>query len=180
MDLSMVDYTFVNSTDETVGFKIYQKYVWKASSEMIVSVADASSVDLRFKLRQMKKEIFNNRDLIATVRQLVNLITEEFPEGSTGFNIRLLEPKKAPVVEVKFTSPFMYVGDEMKFEVHTENLPGEILAFIPERDVAMVLKDGRTIKAVGPGKAFLKVGTKEFNRRFDLVVETPPKANIEE
>lgn len=174
----MIDYSFKNNSKDSLAFRIYNRYSWKAGAEMIISIADATSVETKFRMRQFKKDYTNLHDMIGFIRNLTKTLTDEFPEGSPGLNIRFLEPKKAPVVEVQMPSNFMYVGDEMKFTVHTENLEGKILAFIPETDVAQVLKEGRTIKALGPGKAFLKVGTKDFNRRFDLVVETPPKVDI--
>ena len=170
----MIDYSFRNDSKDSVGFNIYGRHSWKSGSEMIVSIADASSVDLKFQMKTLKKDYTNLHDLVGCTRKLTQLLTSEFPEGSTGFSIRFLEPKKAPVVEVEMASSFMYVGDEMKFSVKTENLEGKILAYIAEKDVAHIMKDGRTIKAVGPGRAFLKVGTQDYNRRFDIVVETPP------
>ena len=175
----MIDYSFKNNSKDTLGFRIYNRYSWRAGAEMIVSVADATSVDTKFQLRKFKKDYTNLHDMVGFIKNLTKVLTDEFPEGSTGLNIRFLEPKKAPVINVEMPSNFMYVGDEMKFTVSTENLERKILAFIAEQDVAKVLKDGRTIKAIGPGKAFLKVGTKEFNRRFDIVVETPPKVSDE-
>ena len=175
----MIDYSFKNNSKDTLAFRVYNRYTWSAGSEMIISIADATSVETKFRLRQFKKDYTNLHDMVGFIRNLTKVLTDEFPEGSVGLSIRFLEPKKAPVIDVTMPANFMYVGDEMKFTVHTENLEGKILAFIPEQDVAMVMKDGRTIKALGPGKAFLKVGTKEFNRRFDLVVETPPKSDQE-
>ena len=175
----MIDYSFKNNSKDSLAFRIYNRYSWQAGAEMIVSIADASSVETKFRLRQFKKDYTNLHDMVGFIRNLTKVLTDEFPEGSPGLAIHFLEPKKAPVIDVQMPAPFMYVGDEMKFTVHTENLEGKILAFIAEQDVAVVLKDGRTIKAVGPGRAFLKVGTKEFNRRFDLVVETPPQKDQE-
>lgn len=173
----MIDYSFKNNSKDSMGFRLYNRYSWKAGAEMIISIADASSVETKFRMRQFKKDYTNLHDMVDFIRSLTKVLTDEFPEGSPGLSIRFLEPKKAPVIDVLMPSPFMYVGDEMQFTVHVENLEGKILSFIAEQDVAKILKDGRTIKAVGPGKAFLKVGTKDFNRRFDLVVETPPKSD---
>ena len=127
----MIDYSFKNNSKDTLGFRIYNRYSWRAGAEMIISVADATSVDTKFQLRKFKKDYTNLHDMVGFIKNLTKVLTDEFPEGSTGLNIRFLEPKKAPVINVEMPSNFMYVGDEMKFTVSTENLEGKILGRLP-------------------------------------------------
>lgn len=179
----MVEYTFRNSTRDSHGFFLKgQKYSWKADSEMIVSIVDTSSITTRIEFQRMKKTAATFDELIDIVKHVVHTIGEEFPEGSTGYEIKFREPKKIPELNVDMVTSFMYVGDEMNFEVTSKNFEGEILATTADKKVALVLPDksGRTIKAVGPGRTHLIVGNKSYNRRFEINVESKPEPETEE
>lgn len=179
----MVEYTFRNSTKDSHGFFLKgQKYSWKADSEMIVSITDTSSISTRIEFQRMKKTAATFDDLINIVKHVTHTISEEFPEGSAGYEINFREPKRIPELSVDMVTSFMYVGDEMNFEVTTKNFEGEVLATTADKKVALVLPDktGRTIKAVGPGRTHLIVGNKEYNRRFELNVESRPEPETKE
>lgn len=169
----MVTYEFQNLSKENMGFRLYERFTWKSGTTLILKVADATPVSVKFNLQALKKQASNLHDLIKLVRGIQNIVQEEFPEGSTGYSISFTDPKLRPDVRVKWVSPLMEVGDEMTFEVQADHLDGKIIAFIKEQEVAKVLKDGRTIKAVGPGVCSLRVGTREFSREFQLKVEAP-------
>lgn len=169
----MVTYEFQNLSKENMGFRLYERFTWKSGTTLILKVADATPVSVKFNLQALKKQASNLHDLIKLVRGIQNIVQEEFPEGSTGYSISFTDPKLRPDVRVKWVSSLMEVGDEMTFEVQADHLDGKIIAFIKEQEVAKVLKDGRTIKAVGPGVCSLRVGTREFSREFQLKVEAP-------
>jgi len=176
----MVKFQFKNLSNQTTGFRIYDdRFSWKSGATMVVQLADASPVSLKFQFQALKKQVSNLKDLTSLIRSMSIYIKENFPEGSTGYNISFLDPEVKPSIDVKLPSTFMEVGDEMTFEVVAEHLEGQIIAYIKEQDVAKVLKDGRTIKATGPGTAYLKVGTKQFNREFALKVEAPMTADVQ-
>ena len=111
---------------------------------------------------------------------IVHIINEEFPEGSTGYEINFKEPKKIPEISVDMVTNFMYVGDEMTFKVTTKNFEGEVFAATGDKKVAIVLPDksGRTLKATGPGRTHLIVGNKDYNRRFEVNVESRPESEV--
>ena len=173
MEETMVTYEFQNLSKQNVGFSIYENFVWKSGTTLILKVVDATPVSVRFSLQALAKQASNSSDLIRLLRGIQNIVMAEFPEGSTGYSISFTDPELRPDVKVKWVSPLMEVGDEMTFEVQAINLEGKIVAFIKEQNVAKVLKDGRTIKAVGPGTCNLRVGTREFSREFPLKVEAP-------
>jgi len=175
----MLTYEFQNLSKETLGFKIYEKLTWKSGATLVLKIADASSIGLKFELKTTRKQVSNLRDLVDLSRKIARLIMTEFPEGSTGFNVSFIEPKAKPEVIVKLSRTYMEMGDEMKFEVEVKNLDGKVLAYIKEKDIALVLKDGRTIRAVGPGLCNLRVGTKEFNKEFPIKVGVPDSDDIE-
>lgn len=176
----MVKFEFRNLSDQTTGFRIYDdRFSWKSGATMIVQVADASSVSLKFQLQSLKKQVANLQDLIQLIKFIQSAIVSEFPEGSTGYSLSFIDPAPVPSIDVILPSRVMEVGDEMVFDVTSSNLTGKIVAFIKEQDVAKVLKDGRTIQAVGPGTAYLKVGTKQYNKEFPIKVEAPMTEKVE-
>ena len=176
----MVKFEFKNLSTQTTGFRIYdERFSWKAGASMIVQIADASSVSLKFKLQSLKKQASNLHDLVSLIKGIQGYLLAEFPEGSTGYNISFVDPEPMPYINVSLPSTYMEVGDEMVFEVESKNLEGQIIAFIKEQDIAKVLKDGRTIKAVGPGTAYLKVGTKKYNKEFPIKVQAPMTEDVE-
>jgi hypothetical protein len=175
----MITYEFQNLSKDTLGFRLYEKYTWRAGATLVLKIADASSVGLKFELRTLKKQVSNLRDLNGLALKLSRLIASEFPEGSVGFDISFIEPVARPEVTVKLPTTYMEIGDEMKFEVETKNLEGKVLAYIKEKDIALILKDGRTIRAVGPGMCNLRVGTKEFNKEFPIKVGVPDSEDVE-
>ena len=119
----MVDYTFRNATKDSHGFFLgNRKYSWKADSEMVVSIVDTASIATRVEFQRMKKTAATFDELIDIVKHVVHTIGEEFPEGSTGYEIKFREPKKIPELNVDMVTSFMYVGDEMNFEVTSKKI----------------------------------------------------------
>ena len=179
----MVDYTFRNATKDSHGFFLgNRKYSWKADSEMVVSIVDTASIATRVEFQRMKKSAATFSDLIDIVKLIVHTINEEFPEGSTGYEINFKEPKKIPEISVDMVTNFMYVGDEMTFKVITKNFEGEVFAATGDKKAAIVLPDksGSTLKATGPGRTHLIVGNKEYNRRFEVNVESRPESEVKD
>ena len=97
----MVDYTFRNATKDSHGFFLgNRKYSWKADSEMVVSIVDTASIATRVEFQRMKKSAATFSDLIDIVKLIVHTINEEFPEGSTGYEINFKEPTRPEIKEI--------------------------------------------------------------------------------
>lgn len=175
----MKTYEFYNMSKETLGFRLYEKFSWKSGASLVLKVADATPVSVLFELQALKKQVSNLHELNTLVRNLQRIIMEQFPEGSTGYSISFSDPQQKPEVIVKLPSTFMEVGDEMTFSAEAKNLEGKLLAFIKEQDVAKVMRDGKTIKAIAPGTCNLRVGTKEFSREFQIKVEAPSTEEVD-
>lgn len=175
----MKTYEFHNMSKESLGFRIYERFSWKSGATLVLKVADATPVSVLFDLQTIKKQASNLQELNTLVRGLQTIIMNQFPEGSTGYSISFVDPKQKPEVIIKLPSTFMEVGDEMTFTAEAKNLEGKLLAFIKEQEVAKVLKDGKTIKAIAPGTCNLRVGTKEFSREIQIKVEPSSLATVD-
>ena len=169
----MVKFTFENLTKTSLGFRVYERYSWTAGSKLVLSIVDSTSVSTKIQLTQMKKQFTTDTALIDHVNNLSTMLKNLFPEGSTSFSIEIIQPVPKPSIVVDLVSPYMEVGEKQLFTVETKNLDGKVLVYMSDQKVAKILADDRTIVAVSPGRAILKVGTKSFYKEYEIHVEEP-------
>lgn len=177
----MIDYIFKNDSGKSVGFRIGERYSWSDGAEMIVSVSDVASVDLRFTFKKFKKNVTTLAEASSLVRGIGSILNEEFSNNTAGYKITFREPEKLPYIEVDIVNPLLYVNDETSFTVTARNID-DIRCATRDKKVAVVTPDihGRTIRAVGVGRTELVVGNPKYNRRFTITVDNPPESVADE
>lgn len=181
MEDLMIDYLFKNNSGKSVGFRIGERYSWSDGAEMIVSVSDVASVDLRFAFMKFKKIVTTLAEASSLVRGIGSILTEEFPNNPAGYKITFREPEKLPYIEVDIANPILYPNDETAFTVTAKNID-DVRCATRDKKVAVVIPDvhGRTIRAVGVGRTELVVGNPKYNRRFTITVDPAPESVVKE
>lgn len=172
--VKMLEFKFSNYTGETVGFRFYEKYVWRDKTTMTIRLADASApVSLRFDLQKMKKDFKDYKELVRAVKVIFNLISPNYPEGSPGFQVEFSNPEEKPELKLEGFIPYMQEGDEQLINISFKNLEGKPWAEF-EGDCA-IMRKGWKLKAIRQGVGFVKYGVGNFSRTERLTVEGKPE-----